>query len=447
MEKDGLSQLITDYIKENMLKKLEPIDKELKRHCSEILSGKATSEIVVTLTNKREEILKKYEVRTWLTDAALRAEKISQATHPVKYFHGDVKGTSINCIGGVSDPRYLTTLSLKSCMIDLVCNSSANLDVAKLLQIEYEGDSLLACLKRGDHRPLESLAENEGQVALWVCGFEQVLSDKTLSSHQLAKQLYFPVFPAGDYHLISPLYSSSLAHALLQRLSYVRYSEDSIAARKAFRERKWHSKCAQYFPDVAVQHIGGTKPQNISYLNSTRGGKNHLLRCAPPQWQQSLTPPESHKTFLTAVSPKVTRIVFDLRRYLHSVYELESTKEIRQQRAEYVDELIGMIFSYAAEIQSLTALQGWSGKEDCELKMEHQLWLDPLRQNTDPEFKRRRERGNWVNEIAEDFAHWLNTRLNQDEKLSLGAVEFREWSVLMRRRLKEFDAAQQENWQ
>lgn len=193
--------------------------------------------------------------------------------------------------------------------------------------------------------------------------------------------------------------------------------------------------------------MGGTKPQNISYLNSARGGKNHLLRCAPPQWQQSLKPPVSHKTFLTAVSPKVTRVVSELRRYLHSVCERDSTMEIRQQRAEYVDELIGMIFSYAAEIQSLTDLQGWSQQEDCVLKAAHQLWLDPLRQRTDTDFKLRREGREWISEIAEDFAHWLNTRLKQDEKLNVGAVEFREWWVLMRRRLREFDAAQQENWQ
>ncbi|QBJ11436.1 type I-F CRISPR-associated protein Csy1 [Rahnella aquatilis] len=445
METQGLSQFITGYIHDRYQLKLETFNKAADKQLS-AASAEEKSGLEQQLFEQRRELEKKYEVRTWLTDAAARAGQISLVTHAVKYFHGDAKGSSVYSTVKSDENAYLSTATLPSPAVDAVGNS-ATLDVAKLLQTEYEGDSLLASLKRGDFSALAALAENEMQTEQWVSGFMQALSDKTLSTHQLAKQLYFPVSEAGDYHLLSPLYSSSLAQALYQRISHARYSEASVAARKARREGHWHSEAVQYFPDLAVQNMGGTKPQNISYLNSSRGGKNHLLRCAPPQWQQSLKPPVSHKTFLTAVSPKITRVVSDLRRYLHTVYERDNTMEIRQQRAEYVDELIGMIFSYAAEIQSLTDLQGWSQQEDCILKAAHQLWLDPLRQRTDPDFKLRREGGEWISEIAADFAHWLNTRLNKDEKLNTGAVEFREWSVLMRRRLREFDAAQQENWQ
>jgi len=445
METHGLSQFITGYIHDRCQLKLEAFNKAADKQLS-AASAEEKSGLEQQLFEQRRELEKKYEVRTWLTDAAARAGQISLVTHAVKYFHGDAKGSSVYSTVRNAETAYLTTATLPSPAVDAVGNSAA-LDVAKLLQTEHEGDSLLASLKRGDFSALAALAENEMQAEQWVSGFMQALSDKTLSTHQLAKQLYFPVSGAGEYHLLSPLYSSSLAHALYQRISHARYSEASVAARKARREGHWHSEAVQYFPDLAVQNMGGTKPQNISCLNSARGGKNHLLRFAPPQWQQSLKPPVSHKTFLTAVSPKVTRVVSDLRRYLHTVYERDNTMEIRQQRAEYVDELIGMIFSYAAEIQSLTVLQGWSQQEDCVLKAAHQLWLDPLRQRTDPDFKLRREGGEWISEIAEDFAHWLNTRLKQDEKLNVGAVEFREWSVLMRRRLREFDVAQQENWQ
>ncbi|WP_159282075.1 type I-F CRISPR-associated protein Csy1 [Rahnella variigena] len=445
METHGLSQFITGYIHDRCQLKLEAFNKAADKQIS-AASAEEKAGLEQQLFEQRRELEKKYEVRTWLTDAAARAGQISLVTHAVKYFHGDARGSSVYSTVKSDEAAYLTTATLPSPAVDAVGNSAA-LDVAKLLQTEHEGDSLLASLKRGDFSALAALAENDTQAEQWVSGFMQALSDKTLSTHQLAKQLYFPVSGAGEYHLLSPLYSSSLAHDLYQRISHARYSEASVAARKARREGHWHSEAVQYFPDLAVQNMGGTKPQNISCLNSARGGKNHLLRCAPPQWQQSLKPPASHKTFLTAVSPKVTRVVSDLRRYLHTVYERDNTMEIRQQRAEYVDELIGMIFSYAAEIQSLTVLQGWSQQEDCILKAAHQLWLDPLRQRTDPAFKLRREGGEWISEIAEDFAHWLNTRLKQDENLNVGAVEFREWSMLMRRRLREFDVAQQENWQ
>ncbi|MFD3238687.1 type I-F CRISPR-associated protein Csy1 [Rahnella perminowiae] len=441
----SLDVFIKNYIHDRYQLKLDAFNKAADKQLS-AASAEEQAGLEQQLFEQRRELEKKYDVRTWLTDAAARAGQISLVTHAVKYFHGDAKGSSVYSTVTGTETAYLSTATLYSPAVDAVGNSAA-LDVAKLLQTVHEGDSLLACLKRGDFSALRALAENEAQSEQWISGFMQALSDKTLSTHQLAKQLYFPVSDKGDYHLLSPLYSSSLAHALYQRISYSRYSDGSVAARKARREGHWHPETVQYFPDLAVQNMGGTKPQNISYLNSARGGKNHLLRCAPPQWQQSLKPPVSHKTFLAAVSPKITRVVSDLRRYLHSISERDNNMEIRQQRAEYVDELIGMIFSYAAEIQSLTDLQGWSQQEDCILKAAHQLWLDPLRQHTDPDFKLRREGGEWVTEIAEDFAHWLNTRLNKDEKLNMGAVEFREWAKLMRSRLREFEAAQQENWQ
>ncbi|QLK60889.1 type I-F CRISPR-associated protein Csy1 [Enterobacteriaceae bacterium Kacie_13] len=445
METESLKKFIFRFIESRQQLKLEAFDKETEKRLAATRDEDSVA-LEVQLLQQRRHLEKKYDIRTWLTDAAARAGQISLVTHAVKYFHGDAKGSSIYSTVKVADPAYLSTATLHSPAVDAVGNSAV-LDVAKLLQTEHEGDSLLNCLKRGDHSALAALAENDTQLEQWVHGFMQALSDKTLSTHQLAKQLYFPLSDAGDYHLLSPLYSSSLAHVLHQRISHSRFSEESVAARKARRERLWHPADVRFFPDIAVQNVGGTKPQNISYLNSLRGGKNHLLRCAPPQWQQSLKPPSTTKSVFTVISPRLTRVVAEMRRYLHGVFGKGNSGEIRQNRAEYVDELIGMVFSYAAEILDLTEQQGWSADESCALKLSQQLWLDPLRQKTDADFKLQRERGDWISDVAEDFAHWLNSRLNKDDKLNMGAAEFLEWSVLMRRRLREFDSVQQEKWQ
>ncbi|WP_232777076.1 type I-F CRISPR-associated protein Csy1 [Rahnella sp. AA] len=445
MKEQPLISFIIHYIVGRLQPKLEAFDKEAEKRLS-AAGAEDKSAIAQQLAGERRELEKKYEIRTWLTDAAARAGQISLVTHAVKYFHGDAKGSSVYSTVKTPECAYLSTATLHSPVLDAVGNSAA-LDVAKLLQTEHEGDSLLASLRRGDGSALAALAENDAQFEQWVSGFMLALSDKSLSTHQLAKQLFFPVSGMGNYHLISPLYSSSLAHALHLRINDSRYSEESVAARKARREKVWSPDEVTIFPDIAVQNVGGTKPQNISYLNSVRGGKSYLLRCAPPQWQQSLKPPAGQKTFFSSFSPETGRVVADLRRYLYSVSERESTMEIRQKRAEYVDDLIGLVFNHAAEIQGLTELRGWSQKPECILKTAHQLWLDPMRQDTDPDFKRLREGGDWIIEVAEDFSHWLNTHLNKNGKITLGAVEFREWSVLMRRRLREFDAVQQETWQ
>lgn len=250
METHGLSQFITGYINDRCQLKLEIFNKAAEKQLS-AASAEEKSGLEQQLFEQRRELEKKYEVRTWLTDAAARAGQISLVTHAVKYFHGDAKGSSVYSTVRNNETAYLTTATLPSPAVDTVGNSAA-LDVAKLLQTEHEGDSLLASLKRGDFSALTALAENEMQAQQWISGFMQALSDKTLSTHQLAKQLYFPVYGAGEYHLLSPLYSSSLAHALYQRISHARYSEASVAARKARREGLWNSEAVQYFPDLAV---------------------------------------------------------------------------------------------------------------------------------------------------------------------------------------------------
>lgn len=446
MEINGLSQFITDYIEGRKQPKLDAFDKDAEKRLAESAEPEEKATLQQQLFEQRREIEKKYEVRTWLTDAASRAGQISLVTHAIKYFHGDAKGSSVYSTAKSHRSDCLSTASLNVPAVDAVGNSAA-LDVAKLLQTEYEGDSLLASLQRGDHAALKTLAEDEQQLALWVSGFKQSLSDKQLSSHKLAKQIYFPISDKTDYHLLSPLYSSSLAHALHQRISASRYSEASVDTRKARREQQWSPETLQIFADVAVQGIGGTKPQNISYLNSARGGKSHLLRCAPPEWQSILKPPVEQKTIFGAVlGQRVGGGISQLRRYLVSVAKQENTMHIRQKRAELVDDIIGIVFNYAAEIQNLTDETCWSNRVECQLNVSQQLWLDPLREKYDHPFKLRREdTDSWQKEIARDFGHWLHTQLNHANKLNMGAMEIRELaSAMLRQRLFEFETCRQE---
>ncbi len=82
------------------------------------------------------------------------------------------------------------------------------------------GDSLLASLKRGDYQALSTFAEDKVQLELWVAGFSGAWTTGRPSSHKLAKQIYFPV--ADGYHLLCPLFSSSLAQAMYEKLTAVR---------------------------------------------------------------------------------------------------------------------------------------------------------------------------------------------------------------------------------
>lgn len=69
------------------------------------------------LKRERAEIEQKYELKTWLTDAATRAGQISLVTHALKFIHSDARGSSIfyAAENKSRDPAaaYLSTASLK----------------------------------------------------------------------------------------------------------------------------------------------------------------------------------------------------------------------------------------------------------------------------------------------------------------------------------------------
>ncbi|WON78431.1 type I-F CRISPR-associated protein Csy1 [Serratia sp. UGAL515B_01] len=441
MEYNEFSRIIVSYIESRRQPKLEAFDKEAEKKLAGLTDSDQFAVTQQDIAQQRRELEQRYEVCNWLTDAASRAGQINLVTHALKFTHSDAKGSSIFLPAAPQDLAYLSTTTLRNPAIDAVGNAAA-LDVAKLLQMEYEGETLIAYLNRGDYSPLAALAESEQQLQQWVNGFKQVLTDKQPSSHKLAKQLYFPV-GSGEYHLLSPLFSSSLAHALHQRITDTRFSDAAKEIYSAFKAHEWHSAPRVSYPNTAVQNIGGTKPQNISYLNSVRGGRTWLLSCAPPSWKVIPKPPTQHKSIFhdySDFSQMARSTIWQLREYLLSVKQLDSTKAIRDRRLAFTDEIIDTLFNYVATVQNLDVQACWSAEEGCKLKRSQPLWLDAGRVENDENFKFEREGGDWQKEIARDFGEWLNRRL-QHEELKFGEVERREWSTakLFKQRLREFE--------
>ncbi|RYC41026.1 type I-F CRISPR-associated protein Csy1 [Pectobacterium zantedeschiae] len=441
MSGEKLKAFILSYISTRKQAKLDAFDKEAEKKRA-ALSDEVLAVAERELAQARLEIEQKHEVRNWLTDAASRAGQISLVTHAVKFTHSDAKGSSVFNAETVADAKTLSTATLAQPAIDAVGNAAA-LDVAKLLQTEHDGDSLVAALQRGDHRALEALAENPEQLAQWLIGFQQVFTNRQPSSHKLAKQIYFPL-ASGEYHLLSPLYSSSLAQALHQRINAVRFGDEAKAIRQAQRTNQWHDQLSISYPNLAVQNMGGTKPQNISALNSSRSGRSYLLSSAPPQWNSIEKPPQQHECIFRLngeVDYRTRDIVRPMRNFLLSVKNVENNRDIRQQRLRYLDQLIDQLFFYVASVQNLPS--GWSAES--ELKRAQQLWLDPYRAETDTVFRREREAEDWQQAIAYDFGRWLNRRLKH-ENLIFGEVERREWSTaaLFKRRMREMESALKE---
>lgn len=422
MELNGLSAQIAEYIARRAEAKLEKFDKEAAKMDAEPGHG-------------REELASRYDPANWLTDAAQRAKQIQMVTHALKYTHPDARGSSLYAPGDslqagvLENGALVTTSSLGKPVIDAVGNAAA-LDVAALLQLAHDGESLISHIEQGDASPLRPFAKNEEQLSEWLAGFRMVLEGNDASSHKYAKQLYFPV-DGGEYHLLAPLYSSSLSHAVNSRIAASRYPDEAKEVRKARREGRYHVDPVIDFPDTAIRSFGGTKPQNVSQLNSSQGGKAFLLSAAPPQWEALGKPPLGSKTVFSRYhfGWRAGREARLLKKYLETVLEKNSTKPIRDCRAEYVEQIIDKLVLYVAEIHNLPEQAGWSAAPECKLDRAEQLWLDPGREETDDAFAQERERGDWQEEVADRFARWLNNRLKSD-KLLMGDAEHAEWKGL-----------------
>ena len=161
MEKTALIQFITDYIASRRQPKIDAFEKEAAKRVEQ-------GEDASVIAQERQELEARYLPRNWLTDAAKRAGQIKLVTHGAKFSHGDSKASSFYLETSANE-SYLNTASLANVATDAIGNAAA-LDVAKLLQTDVNGDSLLASLKRGDYQALSTFAEDKVQLELWVAG-------------------------------------------------------------------------------------------------------------------------------------------------------------------------------------------------------------------------------------------------------------------------------------
>ena len=230
--------------------------------------------------------------------------------------------------------------------------------------------------------------------------------------------------------LLAPLYATSLAHAVHAQVQEDRFGEANKAARQARRERRMHDGVFHDYPGLAVQNMGGTKPQNISQLNSERRGVNYLLSSLPPNWQTSAVrlPVHAVSVFdrLFIARPEVRRTVRTLLVFLES--NPDANLATRERREALLDTLVDELVSLAAELQQLLP-PGWSRDDErfADLHRSEQLWLDPLRaeQPDEAEFAREWLQMDWPAAVGQRFANWLNAQLRG--KLPLGDAEARAW--------------------
>lgn len=393
---------------------------------------------------QRAALRQQYQPAAWLADAARRVRQIQIATHTLKAIHPDARGTNLYCPPDQlpKRPAVVGTHNLDASALatDVVGNAAA-LDVFKFLRLEHEGRTLLDMVRSGDADLALAFSDDVEQGRQWLAGLAAIAEPATgLRSHTQAKQIYWPVgddpLDDGAFHLLAPLYPSSLVHRLYGQLQEHRFGETAKEARAARKDGVFHEAPVYEYGELAVQKLGGTKPQNVSQLNSERRGDNYLLPSLPPTWQTQGPRTLSGRDSMLRVferMPEVRELLRSLKQFLNA--NPDPIAETRAHRDELVNGLVDAWLQLAAVYRDQPP--GWSTKPDCTLPEAERHWLDPVG------FARQRAAGGLplptetAEELATAFAHWLNARLSG--KLLMGHPEFLAWRTLALEELRTED--------
>ncbi|UXZ53691.1 type I-F CRISPR-associated protein Csy1 [Halomonas sp. 7T] len=386
---------------------------------------------------KYQALVEQFQFDTWINDAARRVGQLQVVTHSLKPIHPDAKGSNLYAPPeSLNNHRLVGSHALSADFTGDVVGNAAALDVYKFLKLQFEGKSLLERALENDTELAKALSDNPEQAQEWINAFAAITEPRgEHASHTRGKQLYWLVGEdaadlendADNFRLLAPLYATSLAHRVFQTINHDRFSEEAKETRKAKREGKYAEQPVHSYPNLAVQKMGGTKPQNISQLNSERGGNNYLLASMPPSWnvRDIRLPMKVDSVFkpfgIFYYTGGVKGLVKDLKQFLET--NPSTDMHTRDLRDDYTAMLMDELALFAMQMHSLPA--GWSADDKCELAAEEAFWLDPGRAEQDAAFREARNSVEWADEVRHRFANWLNAALG--EKLPLGDVEFRHW--------------------
>jgi CRISPR-associated protein Csy1 len=393
----------------------------------------------------------KYDYAAWLTDAARRVGQIQAVTHVLKATHPDARGTSLHVVPSrLPQHTEIGSHLLGENFAEDVVGNAAALDVFKFLKVEVDGKRLLEWMQGADVDLRNALSDDEELAAGWMKAFASLVREESLAAvtHPMAKQVYWL---AGDepqddtqYHLLQPMFSSSLMQVVHDDVRDARFGEANKEARQAFRDSKALNAPYRDYRNLVARKLGGTKPQNISQLNSDRGGVNYLLASLPPPaWRHSeRTNLTKHDSALDVFLwfGNVRELVDSLRTFLRA--NPDRVNETREHRKVIEQPIVQELALFGVAVRAEYA-SGWTRSDDRDRPRCEQLWLDPdrvkLPDRNDPArpewtqddaaFRREYELDLWPDEVGARFGNWLNAQMRKaGELVAMAEPERNHWA-------------------
>ncbi len=349
----------------------------------------------------------------WLPDAAKRAGWLSMITHPGKFTHPSAKTSAVIASAQPNPDGFLRTGNADA-DLDVLGNAAA-LDVHKFLSLTLtDGQTVLAHLEQNSapiqaQFKLSTLPFTELQQGLLAI---KQTSDTAKTSEKI-KQVFFPV--DDGYHLLSILTPSGLMFKLKERINVMRFSDQAKQAREDRRHQVHNERGFDELYNLAVIGFGGTKPQNISVLNSQNGGTVYLLSTLPPQLEiRNIQPPKT-SFFSDSLYYKHYQDSF---KALHRLLAVNhNTIDIRDGRDYWIVSIAEQVIEKVWQLRQLDA--GWS--ETTNLPTAQKIWLDAAY------LEQRENEDDWQDEIIRSLVDWFRIAyektVTKDKAIFLGDIE------------------------
>lgn len=387
---------------------------------------------------KYQKLTEQFQFDNWVTDAARRVSQLQVVTHSLKAIHSEAKGSNLYAPPSTLENHSVVGSHILASNFDSdVVGNAAALDVYKFLRLEHNGQTLLSLVLSGDRSVKAALSADAEKSDQLIQAFASITEIKGENrSHTRAKQLYWLIgdnpTQDSDYQLLAPLYATSLAHSVFKSINHDRFSEESKEARKAYREDQYSKDNYRIYPNLAVQKIGGSNQQNVSQLNSERGGNNYLLASLPPSWQsKGVSAPLNTESafFRFSRRPQVKWALTTLINFLST--NPADNVITRNRRDGLLDTLLDELILFTAELRQLEP--GWSTDTTCRLPDEQKRWLDPKPYFEDSGSATISSTNSWPEQVTQSFARWFNNKLKKE--LSTGDPEHDFWVKQLERKL------------
>jgi CRISPR-associated protein Csy1 len=398
---------------------------------------------------QKQKVEDAHQFATWLDENCKYAEGASVATHVSKLTHSSNKASCFFDKTLSQKAGCVTTSAVSRPFVDGAYDDAKYSPVVSLLLVENEGRYFHEDIIEGDCNGLQGFEKNTEQLHAWKEELKKSIVKPTKSTNSLSKQIYFPLegnpLNVEDWHLLSVLVSSSMAHSIFNKTVSKDFNDKNWALRDKYRAKSLFShETLINYPRISTLMVTQSSHQNTSILNGKRNGRLVLISSQPPTWQRSVKPPIYQASWFRSGIPNyaVKEDIEYLRAFLLRNDALElSTRNPKKFKwlENWGEQIIDEVMYHANIIQTLPS--GWSEAEGIKLKKAHQCYLDPYRDDED--FQRERESTDWEMEICADFASWLNNHLKGKDKAFTPKEEHSKlWRNLMAAALRELKDTQ-----